>query len=623
MAMSSRSIMWTLIEPPPPPPTERTRRELTNALVRSIRTDHSDDKRLIKGLDSLQAGNAFEFESPESLVPGSEGETSPFYAALKNLSRVGERRRPGRPPVRQYVDKRFVEAAVSQWLQDPVNVQQNLFEENDDLPDRLAEAGLLARSEKDLRVQELLDLAIPGDFCDDRKYGADLGLGAELGGARKICYGILRKERFEKSSLEATDPSLWHQRYPKFWLRSSVVPTPVQEEDGRIYQAGVLEEVVNLPNFGTFGPVLLTYMRTTDIDSDWSFVTYKLLNQDAMNVNQGWYLVRRRPGRVSAAIMLKLVEFKRYNDWLDSACETGLLDGARALLGVDRAGEAGPAPRVEGAGQGLEGDDGQELTVTRTVGAYLENCQDGWGQLATKNVNELKQGLADFEASPSNLGWTDNLLAVVDQSTSFLGTKLSDWVDLVQRDLPSAVQAAEQAARANRPAGNNSSGDLGLTTTSAIAAGLKTGLGIYKAGYDLSRAMLQVFGPGIGKVDTRLVDAIDRAQRSGGLPEELGELGVSDTDLAIQNMMTSARWAADFTEFHADVDRIVRIYRTRPPARNDPPGAGGLSTPENTEALAVDDSRIRSGTDDSPSTANSLTLCQRLWDESRQSPRSS
>src|SRR4029079_17434262 len=100
-----------------------------------------------------------------------------------------------------------------------------------------------------------------------------------LANARKVCYGIFRAQ-FPESSIEATDPRLWHDRCPQLWLSSIVRDSVRRTENECEYETGVLEEIVNLPNYlEPFGPVRLNFARKNAIDRTWSFVTYPLANK--------------------------------------------------------------------------------------------------------------------------------------------------------------------------------------------------------------------------------------------------------------------------------------------------------------------------------------------------------
>ena len=447
MVMSSRSILWTLTQQRPPAPSDEICQKLAQKLREGV---PKGDPKYDDLTNVLGVGGPRPLFKDDPRVLGlkasapDEGK-DPLLTALDRLEWVDdERQRRGAAPVRQRITPGFVEAALSQWARDDEGIRVDLLRKSDIL-DRLVEKGFLTgamrrqlRRESGRRPRPI----IPPDFCDDGKNGLDLDLRPELHNARKVCYGIFRRE-FPDSALDATNPELWHDRCPRFWLRSDVLAKADAHNDEYDYQAGFLEEEVDLPNLpNPFGPVRLTFERTTAKDRSWSFVTYKLADQTAMRVNEGWYLVQRCPGRPHAAIMVKVVEFDGINAWLDSVCETGLMDGARALLGVDqgpagRSARSGPAP---GAGQ-----DGP---LTGVLSDYLDGRSNGWEHLATAGLDEMKHGVAEFEANPLRFGWVDNVFGVIDQSTTFLSEAVSDWVDVIRHNLPDALAQADESAAA-------------------------------------------------------------------------------------------------------------------------------------------------------------------------------
>jgi hypothetical protein len=454
-----------------------------------------------------------------------------------------------------------VESALTQWARnDDQGVRVDLLQRSDIL-DRLAEKKLLTGEMREqLRTppETWPRPTIPRDFCDDSKKGEDLGL-ERLRNARKVCYGIFGSD-FPESSLDATNPALWHERCPEFWLRSDVVATAPHQDVTCEYQAGLLVEVVDLPNvLRPFGPVALTFERTSARDKTWSFVTYKLVNKNAVKVDEGWYLVQRRPDRAHAAIMVKLIEFHRNNDWLDSVCEGGLLTGARRLLGIDHNAAGGPAPaaaRAVGQGGEQRGPDGdQDGVLSGVLTEYLDNCRHRWNELGARNLEQVRQGLAEFESRPLRFDWVDNVFGVIENSTSFVSDSASSWADVVQQDLPDALAQAESST-------------TGRATTSGrlVAAGWRTAFGILKVGSDITRATLQVLGPGIGRSGRRIVDGLDELERSGRLAAFLQNNGVADVDTAKQNLFNRAPRAAGMEEFDADLDAVLRTYADRPPA---------------------------------------------------------
>ncbi len=559
--MSSRSVIWTLTQrtDPRPPPDLRT--SMAEQLRRRI-PEVSGGFSLKNTEAALSTERLFTDLPVLRLVPPApEGSPEPFLAALQGLSRAaGPRQRPGRAPVRQQVDPDFVAAALHHWAHDDGTGSREEDLQNNPVIDDLAEREFLT-GEMRQRLREPRGRrpvpSIPRDFCDDGKTGLDLGADRELREARKVCYGVFRAE-FPDSALDATNPASWHEKCPQFWLRSDVVVTAEEQADDCDYQAGLLIEEVNLPNrVGPFGPVALTFVRTTARDRSWSYVTYKLADQNAVKVDEGWYLVQRRTGGVSAAVMVKAIEFYGGNAWLDSVCETGLLDGARELLGVDQAaGEGTPSS----AGSPTTGPRGRDGVLTGVMDGYLDDCRNRWDQLGTDSLGEVKRGIAEFESRPLRFSWVDSVFGVVNHATSFLSASASRWADVVQQDLPDALARADAVAQADP-----STADRATTPAHVVAAAWKTALGVYQVGNDVSRAMLQVLGPGIGKPGSAIVEGLNDLQRSGGLTAFLENCAVTDIPTARTKLLDGARDTPSVPEFDALLNSVVRAHGKRQP----------------------------------------------------------
>jgi hypothetical protein len=99
-----------------------------------------------------------------------------------------------------------------------------------------------------------------------------------------------------------------------------------------------------------------------------------------------------------------------------------------------------------------------------------------------------------------------------------------------------------------------------VTAAYAVAAGWKTALGIYKVGYDLSRAMLQFLGPGISEGDTTIVEGLNNLAKSGGLAQFLQDHNVTEVAAASRKLLTTAPRARNLAEFDADFDSVLRVY---------------------------------------------------------------
>jgi len=519
----------------------------------------ADPNERVRYLQSL-----FSHDQSVALVPGARDDRECLLCALDDLSESAPRHRQGAPPVRQRIDSRFVKATLSEWARDD---QQRFIElQRDGLLDRMVGRNLLTAADaKSLRLPPdlRLGLTVPTDFCDDSKTGRDLGLTGDLASARKVCYGIFRAQ-FPESSIDATDPALWHDRCPQFWLSSTVPARSKRTEGGCEYETGVLEEIVNLPNYlKPFGPVKLNFVRTTAVDKTWSFVTYRLANQDMLPVDQGWYLVQRRPGRVSAAVMVKMVEFYGDNDWLDVVCDAGLLDGGRELLGVDEGGGGNQAGSMSPTAQFADTEAvGVDQPLSRVVFDYLDSCRRECDDRRSDALNEIRNGVAKFESQPLSFGWIDNMFGVIGHSTSYFSAVASDWADVVQKDLPQALEQAE-AVRAAVDGGN---ADVASDRVAHLMlAGWKTALGMYRAGSDASRAMLQVLGPGISKSDTTIVDGLGDLAKSGELATFLQEHAVTDIGAATRKLFTKAPWAQSVADLDTDLDGVIRAYGTQQP----------------------------------------------------------
>ena len=569
-------------------PSDDICRELGQKLRKKLRKKPRYDE-FKQALGVVKPRTLFEYYPRDLFMPSiQDGSEDPLLTALDNLTWVDPRQRSGGSPVQQWIDPVFVEAALSELSRRDRDRFIRL--QGSGIFDRLVTKEFLTepgRAKLQMQPDPDLGLTVPPDFCDDGKNGLDLGLGDEFKNARKVCYGIFRAQ-FPALAVDATYPGNWHDRCPEFWLRSDVLATAERQSNGCDYQAGLLEEMVSLPNFREpFGPVLLNFVRTTAVDRTWSYLTYQLSNQDRMKVNQGWYIVLRRPGSVNAAIMLKVVEFYGDNEWLDSVCETGLMDGARQLVGVDRRyggfqGSSAPAP---GPASGTKArQDGPERILTGVLGDYFEGCRDRWDEFGRNGVDQVKQGLAEFESNPLRFGWVDNVFKVVDHSTSLLSGSTSSWVNVVQQRLPEMVDRAREAAaaRASMAAGSTGSAgtaaaqvgtaagsastpvDPALTAASAIAAGWRTALGIYKVGYDLSRAVIQNFGPGIGTGGTTIIEGLDELVRTGRLVDFLRRYGVTEVGVAMRKLYNTAPRARSVAEFDADLDSVIRIYAPWP-----------------------------------------------------------
>lgn len=450
---ASRSIIWTLAQPQVPALPVEVRERLARQ-VRS-RVAERPDPLLRRAAAALDADSFFARDAVRDHVLGADGTDSgdPFLAALGQVDPDGP------------IGREFIVAALAEWLAN-----------GDGRAEALRDSGLPTQLGIPI-PDSATRVVVPRDFCDDSETGEDVGLPGRSGGARKVCYGIFRSD-FPPSAVEATDPANWHRRLPGFWLLSQV-RAAASHSDGRYrYDAGLLVEEVDLPNvLGAFGPVVLIVERTTALDGSWSFLAYRLADLDAVEVDQGWYFVHRRAGGPDSAIMVKLIEFYGRNDWLDSVCENGLLEGGRRLLGV-----------AQGAGARRPGPAGGPLTGV--MSGYLDQMADHFTVMAEQNVEEIRTGLAGFESKPLRFSWVDNVFGVVANSTDFLSRSATSWANVVQQDLPDALDRADVADPESR-----------TTPAHIVGAGWKTVLGLYKAGNDLSRAALQMLGPGEGRDD--------------------------------------------------------------------------------------------------------------------------
>jgi hypothetical protein len=548
--MSSRSIIWSLTHHDVPSPPEDVRR----GMVEELRSKLPEDQ-LPYYLNNAHAviDEANLFDNPPVLrrtSSASESSPEPLIEALGNLRKVeGHRERFGRTSVQQHIDEDFLHAAIHQWVRaDGTGARENDLRESG-IIDRLEENDFLSR-ETSANLRGTSDRweppKVPRDFCDDGKNGLDLGLEPALWNARKVCYGIFR-DKFPDSAIDATNPALWHVKCPQFWLLSDVLVTAESRDSECDYQTGLLKEMVNLPNrLRPFGPVALTFTRTTARDRTWSYVTYKLINQDAVKVDEGWYLVQRRDDSPHAAIMVKAIEFKGNNDWLDSVCETGLLDGARTLLGL------GPDAGERGA-PGGESVDAEGGVLTSVLTGYLDGCRQQWDDLGEKNLHELKNGIAEFESKPLRFTWIDSVFGAIENSTSFFAAAASDWANVVQQNLPDALDQTEAATA-----------DKATTPAYLLAAAWKTALGVYKVGSDVSRAMLQVLGPGIGTSDTGIVEALNDFEQSGHLAEFLGSHSATDIPAIRQELFEKASRARGIADFHAAAGTVFRRHGIKP-----------------------------------------------------------
>ncbi len=553
--MSSRSIIWTLthhnvVTGPP----DRYR----DALAERLSDQLPQREGYLKNANTaVRPDNLFAYSPVLRLLPGMQVNEDPFPAAMLLLDpAAAPRPRPGRGRVQQQVTPEFVGAAVSHWARaDPTGDRAQRLQSGDIL-DHLAEKGFLT----DETRQHLLEQpdrpfsAIPRDFCEDGKNGLDLGLSPGLQGVRKVCYGIFRNE-FPDSAIDATDPALWHEKCPQFWLSSEVLARADRQDEECLYEAGLLREVVNLPNrLRPFGPVALTFVRTTARDRSWSYVTYKLADQNAVKVDEGWYLVQRRPDSTHSAIMVKAIEFYGNNDWLDSVCETGLLDGARELLGVDQNGEQGRESISASSTSGTRSDG----VLTGVLSGYLDDIRGKWDTLGAESLREVKHGLAEFETQPLRFNWIDNVFGVIEHSTSFLSASATKWADVVQQDLPQALARADAKPKSSNP-------NQSTTPAHVVTAAWRTALGVYQVGSDISRAMLQILGPGIGKADTAIVEGLSDIQRSGGLTEFLEQHDVTDVAAVRNALFEKAPEVQSAAEFDALLARLLQTHGNTQP----------------------------------------------------------
>ena len=99
-----------------------------------------------------------------------------------------------------------------------------------------------------------------------------------------------------------------------------------------------------------------------------------------------------------------------------------------------------------------------------------------------------------------------------------------------------------------------------MTPAYLFAAGWKTALGAFQVGSDLSRAMLQILGPGMGTADTSMVEVLNDFVRSGRLPELLRSHDVTQIGTATQNLLNIAARAQSMAELDADLDNVLRTY---------------------------------------------------------------
>jgi hypothetical protein len=557
--MLSRSVIWTLTQPAVPSPRGR----IEDFMPWSFRG------RSAESASSRQEGSGSAGRSAMPL-PGSpvwqlmaeapRDYSDPLLNVLARLDRAaGERWRPGRAPVRQQITPEFVHAALAQWVRndDAAHSRVDLLHQTDILDRLMTRRFLTAPAFEELREppDRWPRPVIPRDFCDDRKTGRDLGLRPELRDARKVCYGLFRDPQLPESALDATNPESWAERCPQFWLRSDVEVLAEEQDEECDYRAGLLTEVVNLPNrLQPFGPVELTFVRATARDKTWSIVTYKLANQNAVKVDEGWYLVQRRADSANAAIMVKTIEFDRGNDWVGSVCANGLLDGAATLLDGGQGAPGGPAlarPAADPDGPGQDGP-GQDGVLTGVLGGYLDDCRRRWDQFGLDTTAEVKRGLAEFESRPLRFGWVDSMFGVFDSSTTFLSDSASNWADVVQQDLPDALARVDAATA-----------DRATTPATLVAAGWKAALNVYKLGNDVVRAMQQVVGPGIGRSNSALLESLIHQERSGGLGDILRRHGVAEIATAKQKLFNNASRVQTMAELEAELDAVIRLYGDR------------------------------------------------------------
>jgi hypothetical protein len=109
--------------------------------------------------------------------------------------------------------------------------------------------------------------------------------------------------------------------------------------------------------------------------------------------------------------------------------------------------------------------------------------------------------------------------------------------------------------------------DKATTPAYVVAAAWKTALGVYKVGSDVSRAMLQVLGPGIGKSDAGIVEALNDFEQSGHLAEFLGRQGVTDIPAIRQELFEKASRARGIADFHAAAGNVFRRHGIKPSAQ--------------------------------------------------------
>jgi hypothetical protein len=556
---SSRSILWTLAQPRTPYPSREVQEELADKLRRAVGVNPGPGS-LSRAARTINADSLFapddSHERILQLAPPAAGieagAAHRFLSALRELDPTATpRNRAGRPAAAQRVSPAFVEAAISEWIRNGEDPEERLAALQDsDVLRRLGEQDILRKDAQEQLAR--FDLGsppkIPADFCDDSKMGSDLGLDASLWGARKISYGVFGAD-FPATALDATYPENWRQMYPSFWRRSDVLATDPEEVDGYEYQAGLLVEMVNMPNVrGGFGPVALTFERATDPERTWSILTYQLADQGVMKANQGWFLVQRRPGRAHAAIMVKFVEFYGENAWLDSVCDAGMLDEVRTFLGIGRAAadRGGPEPARAGAAS--------DQVLTRVLSDHLGDGLQEWGELGRNNVEAMQRGLAKFESKPWRFEWIDDVFDVVGNSTSFLSSSVSRWASTAQQKLPDALEQADAAGDDSR-----------TTPAHLVSAGWKTALGMAKVGSDLTRAMVQFLGPGVGDDDVAVVNRIDELVRDGTVADFLEHHGVTEgIGPATQKVVHSARRARSGEELDADLDTIIRAHGGQP-----------------------------------------------------------
>ena len=185
----------------------------------------------------------------------------------------------------------------------------------------------------------------------------------------------------------------------------------------------------------------------------------------------------------------------------------------------------------------------------------------------------MKNGLAEFETQPLRFNWIDNMFGVIEHSTSFLSASATKWADVVQQDLPQALARADAKAK-------SSNANQSTTPAHVVTAAWRTALGVYQVGSDISRAMLQILGPGIGKADTAIVEGLSDIQRSGGLTEFLEQHDVTDVAAVRNALFEKAPEVQSAAEFDALLARLLQTHgNSSPRPSTAPPSPRRCGTP--------------------------------------------